>query len=316
MDVDHGLIGRGAAVAALHQALHRARRGAPTVLGIQSAPGMGKTTVIRSFLGRLGRDVTRFSCTAQSELTVPFLPLASLFDGLGIVRRQRLPQATELEPEVDLELFGEVAGAILTTARERTVVLALDDVQWVDDATSRLLSFVSASLADHAIDAAVRVLAILTARRSISGAPASFFDRMTGGPDGRLITLEPLDETSVAELVGRRTGRRLSPSDARSMAEATGGNPLLIELVAGQDRAAGSAAATPHQHVGRDRAQAPSPPRRRSRRARGGRPAGRSVRCAHRRDGPRPCRRRPRRGRRSGRRHRRHHARRAGVPAP
>ena len=201
---------------------------------------MGKTTVIRSFLGRLGRDVTRFSCTAQSELTVPFLPLASLFDGLGIVRRQRLPQATELEPEVDLELFGEVAGAILTTARERTVVLALDDVQWVDDATSRLLSFVSASLADHAIDAAVRVLAILTARRSISGAPASFFDRMTGGPDGRLITLEPLDETSVAELVGRRTGRRLSPSDARSMAEATGGNPLLIELVAGQDRAAGA----------------------------------------------------------------------------
>ena len=196
---------------------------------------MGKTTLLRAFLGRLRRDIVRFSGTSQPEVSVPFLPLTALFEGLGVVRPSRLPGNAELDA-VEAELFEAVATALVRVARTHTVVLTLDDVQWIDDATCRLVSFLSTSLTESSFDEPLHVLAVLSVRPEVTGRPAAFFDRMVGGPNGRLVRLDPLDETSIAELVRRLTGRRVSPSHARDLAEATGGNPLLVELVSTQER--------------------------------------------------------------------------------
>ena len=143
MERERRLVGRGArALAQLHHALERAEGGMPTVVGIEGAAGMGKTVVLRTFLGRLHRDVLRCTGTAQPQLHVPFLPLTSAFDALGIARHQRLASASMLESEIDVQLFADVTASLLATARTRTVVLAFDDVQWLDDATCKLLSFV------------------------------------------------------------------------------------------------------------------------------------------------------------------------------
>ncbi|MCB9679224.1 MAG: AAA family ATPase [Alphaproteobacteria bacterium] len=185
------LVGRDAERQELEDAWTRARNGRATLLAVTGPPGIGKTALVRQFLGGLKRFedpwILRGRCHEREA--VPFKAVDALMDSL---RRQlaRLPVEAVaavdpggLGPLVQLfpvlaevfdpedtdfdELEGEElrraavqSGAALlrALARERPVVLFLDDVQWGDVGSARMLLRWAAELGRS------RLLVVLTGR--------------------------------------------------------------------------------------------------------------------------------------------------------
>ncbi|GAA1504894.1 LuxR C-terminal-related transcriptional regulator [Nocardioides humi] len=100
-------------------------------------------------------------------------------------------------------------------------ILHVDDVQWADPDTRRVL---------HALVGRVRLVA--TVRRGDPGA-ADPLEQLTAAGLGRL-NLEPLEPADAGELV-RRLRPALTPSEVTSLVERSGGNPLLLEELADAD---------------------------------------------------------------------------------
>ena len=135
------------------------------------------------------------------------------------------PAATQDQPESRDKLFATVAGRLAAMARSQTLTVALDDLQWIDEASACLLHYVLrtarpvhrvlfvGAVRDGEIDdnpVARRLLASLKRDRLI-----------------RTYALPPLERAEIAALFPGR----LSESEATDIWRACGGNPLFaIEM--------------------------------------------------------------------------------------
>ena len=141
-----------AAVAAFLDALPSG----PCGLVLEGPAGIGKTTLWRAGAAQAaGRSYTVLSCRpAESEATLSFAALGDLLDGvLGqVLPRLPPPQRRALKVALLLEDPGgsppeqrAVAVAFLAVIRHLSelgpVVLAVDDLQWLDDPSARVLEF-------------------------------------------------------------------------------------------------------------------------------------------------------------------------------
>ena len=100
-------------------------------------------------------------------------------------------------------------------ALQQPLVLFVDDWQWADDASHQVLAAVQ-RLSD-----AAALLIVLT--RRLSGAPGEVT------PGVQTIALEPLDNTTAAQAVGRSPARGRPLRRGRRFVARAGGNPLFIE---------------------------------------------------------------------------------------
>ena len=118
------------------------------------------------------------------------------------------------------------AVADLLTGLARTagpVLLHLDDVQWFDEGTVRVLEQLAAGLAG------VPLLVVATARNDADGGPAvaMILNRLAPGPDTD-ITLAPLGAEEIGALIGALSGGvRIDGHGAAAIAMLTGGNPFI-----------------------------------------------------------------------------------------
>jgi hypothetical protein len=101
------------------------------------------------------------------------------------------------------------------------LALVLDDVQWLDEPTRRVLAFVVPRLASCP-------LAVVAALRGVDedlAAPVV--------PEPRtVIRVGPLPAAAIADIVARRTGRVPSPIRAGELHRLSGGNPYLAVEIA------------------------------------------------------------------------------------
>jgi hypothetical protein len=229
-----GVVGRDREMAAVAAFLDAVPSG-PCGLVLEGAAGMGKTTVWRAGAAWAARrSYTVLSCRpAESEATLSFAALGDLLDGVldRVLVGLPSPQRRALEVALLLEDPGAsppeqraVCVAFLAVIRQLSaagpVVLAIDDLQWLDVASATAVEFALRRLS--------REGAGLLASVRDPGDGRSAAAAGTGLPAERLTRLRigPLTPGAFQSAVRATTGAGLSRLTIRRLFDASGGNPF------------------------------------------------------------------------------------------
>jgi hypothetical protein len=210
------------------------------VLVIESGPGMGKTTLwLAGLEGAANRDWRVLSSRpSEAEATFAHAGIGDLLAEAdeGDLAPLSAPQRRALrvalmreEPEGEAPNPGLVAASILNTlrglARTGPVLVAVDDVQWLDSPSALALGFAIRRLGSEPIG-------ILLARR-IEG-PTDLplgLDRPPVGASLERLAIGPLDLRAIGEILHARLGVRYPRVTLGRIHATSGGNPLFaLEL--------------------------------------------------------------------------------------
>ena len=256
----HALVGRDAELEQLAEALRMAEAGHRQLVFVTGEPGIGKTSLVRAFLDGLAeRDrepapwVGVGRCVELHGEGEAYLPFLNALDHLGravgttrlrsVLERfapswlAQLPWLLDDAAEAGSEGAGvqttstrmlrELCVALDELARERTLLLWLEDLHWSDLATLDLL----AALARRPGPARLLVLASYRPVDAAASAhPVAALKRsLLERGECQELSLELLDERDVAAyLRGRFAWRAESPELVRAIYEQSEGNPLYM----------------------------------------------------------------------------------------
>lgn len=202
-----------------------------TALVILGAPGIGKTTLWDAAVRMAGERGVRVLATrsSPSEAQLPYASLIDVCDSIGPSELAELPAAQRAALEAvllraeppgvlhDTAIALGLLGAVRASAARGPVVIAVDDLQWLDQPSDKLLTF----LARRVGEAPVRFL--LARRPARPGALEQVLARR--GLDRLQVT--GLSVGAVRRLLFERLGLTLSRQVLRQIVEATEGNPLF-----------------------------------------------------------------------------------------
>jgi len=217
---DERFVARAAELAHLDGAYRRARAGRGSVSVILAEAGGGKTRLVDEFAAT-GLDVngTRFAWgRAVEDAAVAYRPWRQAFRRLGIAFP--LPEGGDLEDRAGrlLSIAEDAIAALAEATGEGAIVIALDDVQWADDASLHLLRLLVAEVAD------LPLLVLVTARDPEPGTPLeSTLGALTGRTAVTVLRLPPLSAGDVAEYLAGGGGGVAAWAHRQS-----GGNPLYV----------------------------------------------------------------------------------------
>ena len=224
------LVGRDAQCARIERLLVEARSGRSSVLVIRGAPGIGKTTLLRHALAAAGamRVLSVSGVESESELAFSGLadlvrPLAAELRGLPEATAAVLAGALALGPPGSADRFTVYIAtlSLLSAAAEtQPVLVVVDDLQWLDEASQEALMVVARRLDAEGI---VMLMAVRDAGER--AAEAEHLPTME---------LSGLDRGPSAALLGRATRERtVAPHVQEQLLELAAGNPLaLLEVPA------------------------------------------------------------------------------------
>ena len=231
------MIGRDDELGRLGDALERLPLGAGAVV-VEGEPGIGKTILWEAALADArsrGYRVLRTS-GAQSEVQLLLGALGDLLQGLHEVvlpplpapQRHALAVALLLEESEEQPDLRALAVAFLSVLRELAargpVVVAVDDVQWLDATTLGLLVFAARRLASEP------VLFLFTCRTDDAG-PTVELGRAVGAARLERIEVGPLTLGALGELLRDRLGAGFPRPVLRRLHETSAGNPFFaLEL--------------------------------------------------------------------------------------
>ena len=206
---------------------------APAALLLEGEPGIGKTTVWRSAqAAATARGHRVLAVTAvEGEADLPFVALRDLFEAVSPDTALALPPPQRAALDVALLRSDDpravadqhavcvaALGVIRTLAAEQSLVIAVDDVDWLDRSSDRVLRYVVRRLDSERVG-------VLAARRPASGLPLGL-DRPPLDTRLHRIALGPLDQDAVHTLLTERCGLRLPRRLTRRIHAACGGNPF------------------------------------------------------------------------------------------
>src|SRR5919108_1124702 len=238
------LVGRADELSLIGELLDKRDRlpGAALVVG---EAGIGKTTLwlaataraadtgYRVLSSRPSEVETGYSFAGLSDLVAEFVDEVSA--ALPPPQRRALDAALLRDDDDGLPVEERVvAAAFLATLRELAesgpVVVAVDDVQWLDASSLAVLRFALARLRDEP------VAALLTGR----GEPPDWIRRTVPAERLMLIEPRPLSVGGLQELLRARLGRSFTRPVLLPLWEASGGNPFFaLELARALERRGG-----------------------------------------------------------------------------
>jgi DNA-binding CsgD family transcriptional regulator len=242
------VIGRSAELEAIDRFIAALADG-PAALVFEGEPGIGKTTLLRAAVDVAGQGGARVLACAPGpgETRLSYAALSDLLAGVddGALARLAAPQRTALDAallrsdpgggEVDPRAVATAVLSLLEDlAQGRPLVVVIDDLQWLDQPTSRVLEFCTRRLGGR--------VGVLASRRSRERAPAAINLR---DPDRLEVrNVAPLGVTDLGRVVRERAERQLSHPALARVHEASGGNPFyaleLVRALPADDRSPGA----------------------------------------------------------------------------
>jgi predicted ATPase len=207
---------------------------------LSGEPGIGKTAMWQAIMARARERGCRvLACRCEkAEARLSFVSLSDLMAGLGShvleclpdVQRRAFAAALLLDMPEDT---GDpdprtVATAFTSLIREwagaSRVLIAIDDIQWLDAPTARVLSFAMRRLVDNPIGW------LCTSRTPSSSEDPLGLHRALGGCTR--VHLPPLSAGALATLLIHRTEHTLTRPVLKRFVDASGGNPLFALEIA------------------------------------------------------------------------------------
>jgi len=246
-------VGRDAEFGKLTRWLERATGGHQQTVLICGEAGVGKTTLTRAFLNCLddnpGLLVMHGQCVDQRGASEPYMPMLEALGRAGqndpsltAILRQHAPawiyQLPALMADPDPEfgriiagttpgrMMREVSDALEVIARERPVVLVLEDLHWSDPSTIEWLDYY-ARRSDNA-----RLMLIVTGRPE--GPQQAVFRDLGARGHAHAIQLEAIDESCISDYLTVRLEHPPSPALAALTFSRTDGFPLFIDALVDQ----------------------------------------------------------------------------------
>ncbi len=211
----------------------------PGALLVEGGAGIGKTTIWAAAIEAAGSRGFRVleARAAESEVRLSHAALADLVgsefeeirDELPAVQQRALAaallRAETDEPAQPRTIATAFVGVLASLAEQGVVVVAIDDVQWLDPASAGALTFAARRLPP-------RVGLVMTRRGDPADAAPLGLDRAL--PEGRLQRLvpQPLSIAALHHLISDRVGSAPPRPALARLADASAGNPVLALEIA------------------------------------------------------------------------------------
>ncbi len=279
-------VGREAQLAELDAALAATQDGKPTLVLLHGPPGIGKTSLVERFIEKLVDDeraiVLRGRCYERES--VPFKAFDNVIDSLSrylrrlppvdaarvlprdidvlaelfpvlkrvdVVRRTRRPRALPLEPqELRQRAFRAFKEMLSRIADVEPLVLCIDDLQWSDVDSARLLGEVIGGADRPAI-------MLVCMHRSGDSSRSVGLDAFLGKVDAtsdltvREIAVGVLSAEESLLLARSLLGSETGEEGARTLGFESGGNPqVLTQMVRHVEERRASGKASPETAKG------------------------------------------------------------------
>jgi len=254
--VTGSLVGRAGELAAIEQELREARNHLAAIT-LEGEPGIGKTRLLLATAGlAAGVRFTTIAVTADEEIRGPFLLAQSIFaapalrdaiaDTPAEAAVQRVVDAISGRDEPGLETLSrdakllrtfDLAGVALRMAAEQApLALLIDDMQWADDDTLRMLRYAVRADTDSPIFLflAIRPDEFVTVTEAVN--LVADMERM-----GLVRRLRPgrFSQPESGELARQALGGPVDPASIAAMHAQSEGVPFIVEELARTYREAG-----------------------------------------------------------------------------
>lgn len=262
---ESALVGRDAELGRLKKALTTATGGKPAFVQVEGEEGSGKTRLVQEFGAAAAQQgATVLSGRCQQGDAVPFGPLREATDEY-VARLLRLPDAERLaaveqirkaaggyaalvkrlssglarmigdapelralDPDAEQQRYFEAIASFFRGLGTAThpIVLAIDDVQWLDEASVRVVGRMAAG--DERGSTHLMLLSTARNLAAYRGTVAHYIEALGRRPVER-VELRPLARRAVAELATARLGGKpLDDELVEKLTTLTHGNPFAI----------------------------------------------------------------------------------------
>ena len=233
------VIGRDAELQSI-QAFLAASSSAARALVIAGEPGIGKSTVWQAAVdeARSNSFHVLVASPAEREAKLAYVVLGDLLGGVldldvsdlpGVQRRAleaALLRAEVNDPIEQRAVSAAFLGVLTSLARQRPTIVAVDDVQWLDDSSAQVLAYAARRLTHEPVGF------LLATRMDEDGraAPRGLLDRV---PAERLrLELGPLTVGALHHVIRDRLDRTLPRPLLVRTAVSSAGNPLFALEIA------------------------------------------------------------------------------------
>jgi DNA-binding CsgD family transcriptional regulator len=244
---DYPLLERDRELTDIERALAKGVDGDGLCLMIEGPPGVGKTRMLESarslaqdegyrvLAARSGEREREYSWGVVRNLFEPIVisadpdELDELFAGPAAACRSLIEgtaMVTEGTPDSSFAIFNGLYALTRRLSDREPLLIAIDDLHWVDGSSLGFLEFLSRRLA------AMPVILAATLRPNEPGTDVALIASLSAEPHALVLRPQPLSEKASATALRSRLGDDTAAGVVREGHEVTGGNPLLLSELA------------------------------------------------------------------------------------
>jgi DNA-binding CsgD family transcriptional regulator len=234
------LVGRDAELAVLDGLAARAAAGAGGVVLVCGEPGVGKTRLAREAAGRARGAVVSWGACRECEGAPPLWPWMQV---LGWLSGDTVAAKEDRGPAARFQLFERIAQGLRESAALAPQLVVVDDLHRADEASLRLLAYLSETLWPVPVG---MIVTYRTTEVPPGSLAAGVVASLAHGAGSRRCELGGLSEQDVALWLRAAGAEDVGANDLHAR---TGGNPLFISESI-RLLATGSPPGTPLRSVG------------------------------------------------------------------